>query len=109
MRRPRQQQALRREHGSLNLLVRWRESPAMAMAKCRSIFRSGAQYQRLAATNRARAAAARNTKTAAAEWRSTISVLTRRVEIAAEDSRLYTSLRFTSGARQMVLIRVRMS
>jgi hypothetical protein len=56
---------------SLSQLAPWQELPEMAMeqGKYRLIYQFVAQYQRLAATNRAHAAAGKNIKTAAAESR----------------------------------------
>jgi hypothetical protein len=53
-------------------LAQWpelRPETAMARAKFQSIYPFVVQYQKLAATNRAPAAAGRSTRTAAAEWR----------------------------------------
>src|SRR5439155_27197318 len=63
-------------HACVSPLARWRESQlemAMAQARYRLIFPFAVPYQRLGATNRAPAAAVKNTKTAAAAWRNDTS------------------------------------
>src|SRR4029077_21014985 len=85
MRQPRPLRAPRR--ACVSLLARWRESqPEMAMvqARDRSIFPFAVQYQRLAATNRALAAAEGSTRTAAAESRETRTAQWRETVIPSE-------------------------
>ena len=69
-RRPLRPQMRARARVSPSQLARWhRQRTATARAKYRSIFRFGDQYRKSAATNRARAAAGKNTRTAAADGR----------------------------------------
>src|SRR5207253_10892438 len=65
-------------HACVSPLARWRESQlemAMAQARYRLIFPFAVPYQRLGATNRAPAAAGKNTKTAAAARRKSQSAI----------------------------------
>src|ERR1051326_3724321 len=71
-RRLRQRPALPRVRASPNRLARWRElRRAMVTARARFplICQFGVQYQKSVGTNRAPAAAGKNTRTAAGEWR----------------------------------------
>src|SRR6266403_5415734 len=70
MRQPRPR--LARTRACVSPLGQWRESQpemAMARARCRSIFPFAVQYQKLAATNHAPAAAGENTRIAVDAWR----------------------------------------